>query len=159
MEEKTIFPKKKTTPIGIKIISLILIIPFTYLFFFYITTAQTLRSSDDNKLQLLRLEKYNKLNIDSIEEFDKFLKVELRKATPRILFISVIIAGLIFGLWRLKRWARIAVILYSIFAIAWNVVCLFPGASVVKISKLPALITSIIVIFYLTRPKVKQAFK
>ena len=159
MEEKLTIPNKKVTPIGIKIISVILIIPFTYLFFFYITTVQASRSSDGKKLQLLQSEKFKRLNINSIEGFDKFLREEQRKAAPRILFISVIIAGLIFGLWRLKKWARIAVILYSICAIVWNVVCLFPGASVVKISKLPALIISIIVIYYLTRPKIKGLFK
>ena len=158
MEENIIIPKKKVTPIGIKIISVILIIPFTYLFSFYIKTAQTLRLSNDKKVELIQLEKYKALNINSIEDFDRFLKEELRKAAPRILVVSVIIAVLIFGLWKLKKWARIGVILYSLFAIGWNVVCLFPGASVVKISKLPALIISILVIYYLSRPKVKRLF-
>jgi uncharacterized membrane protein (DUF2068 family) len=158
MEEKMMIPKKKITPIGIKIISVILIIPFTYLFSFYIKSAQTLSLSNDKKVQLLQLEKYKALDINSIEDFDRFLGEELRKATPRLLVVSVIIAILIIGLWKLKKWAWIGVILYSLFAIGWNVVCLFPGASVVKISKLPALITSILVIYYLSRPKVKRLF-
>ena len=158
MKESPAIPKKNPTPIGIKIISVMLIIPFTYLFIFCITATYTLNSSDDNKVELLQLEKYNKLGINSIEEFDRFLIGELKKAIPRILFISVVIAILIFGLGRLKKWARIGVILYSICAIAWNVVCLFPGASVVKISKLPALVISVIIICYLTRPKVKELF-
>jgi len=143
MGENTTISGKKSTPVGIKIISVILIIPFTYLFFFYITTAYNLSLSDNKKLELLQSEKYKTLDIGSIKELDSFLTEELRKATPRILVVSVVIAILISGLLRLKKWARIGVILYSVFAVGWNVVCLFPGASVVKISKLPALITSI----------------
>jgi uncharacterized membrane protein (DUF2068 family) len=158
MEENRVIPKKKITPLGIKIISLILIIPFTYLFSFYIKTALTLRLSNDKKIELIQLEKYKAMNINSIDDFDSFLGGELGKSTPRILVVSVVIAVLIIGLWKLKKWAWIGVILYSLFAIGWNVVCLFPGASVVKISKLPALIISILVIYYLSRPKVKQLF-
>ncbi len=159
MEENKINPRRKITPLGIKILSLILIIPFTYLFSFYIQTALTLRLSDDKKIALVQLEKYKALNIHSVEDLDKFAGEELRKATPRILAVSVVIAVLIIGLWRLKKWAWIGVISYSLIAIGWNVVCLFPGASVVKISKLPALIISGLVIYYLTRPKVKRLFQ
>ncbi|MBN2121311.1 MAG: hypothetical protein JW734_09705 [Candidatus Omnitrophica bacterium] len=156
-KSKTPF-KKKITPLGIKIICLMLIIPFTYLFTFYITSLKTLNYSDNKKIEILQLDKYKELGINSIKELDLFFGQQVKKATPRILVVSIILLSLVSGLLRLKKWAWIAVILYSLFAIAWNIICLFPQASVVRISKLPALIISIIIIYYLTRPGVKRQF-
>ena len=151
--------KKKISPIGVKIISFLLILPFTYLFTFYVSSFHTLGLLNDRKAQILQSDKYKKLEINSVEKLDSFLREEVRKSTPRVIFFGAIIAVLVFGLWTLKKWARIAAILYSLFAIGWNIVCLFPGASVVKISKIPALLTSIAVLYYLNRHKVKDLFK
>ncbi len=128
-----------------------------------------LKASNETKQEMIQSEYYKKLNITSIEEFDKYVLNNLAKLEskfkPWFLFRGIISLILVLGLWKLNEWARLGLIIYTIFSTIVNLLIrlLLPTPGLIDIKAIITIIfslaTTIVIIFYLTRPKVKEQFK
>lgn len=155
--------EKKGRLLGIKLICVLMLF-FILMFIAKGVIFKLVESSPRSfKVSLLEEGTLNKyFNINSIEEFDKFFKKEsFRTFHPYSIFILTLIAMLMFGLWSSKEWARIGTILYGGYLIILRIITL-GGARVIPVVKFGCiihLILFIVLILYLTRPKVKEQFR
>jgi hypothetical protein len=159
--------EKKSIPIGIKVISLILILPLlATLIMFFVTSMSkaTLMLSDSKKNEIMQSAQWKRLNITTIEQFDAYTKKTIPSNNSNLMwgfFIGTIALILSIGLLKLKIWSRMGTVIYSCFTILMSILWFSPGAS----SKTPflygkffSIVTYAIIIYYLNRPNIKEQF-
>jgi|GEM_PF-5197807 len=147
----------------IKIICIILLLPYVLMLSGSILSAHMIGLSDTKKIELMQSASYKKLNIDSIEKFDKHFKPSMAPLrNPFFITNFIIVLGLSLGLWNLKKWAWIAMLFYAVFNIISKILLFRSIAVISKPSLFGALFFSTIwaiIIYYFTRPKVREQFK
>lgn len=153
---------KRPKGISILCISLFLIsiLVLGLLLCVYILRISTVNLPNASKMALIQGEQYKRLHVNSIKEFDVFWKNFCNpifdKTKWDLLIDSVAVLILAIGLWYLINLARIGLIIVLFARIGQTLV-----NSVIY--KHPPHLLEIIVfgliIYYLTRPKVKEQFK
>ena len=158
---KLTFTKIKR-PLGIKVAFFFLSLPFIIYFCTAIVAISLNNIPISKKIVMVHEGKFAKShNITSVEELDKYLKH--RNSTlfnPRLLTMMVLPFILGFGVFSLKNWARISLVIYSVYAIAMSLTAFYINQSSYNLFALFCLLTFFLwCIYYLTRPKVKERFK
>jgi len=137
--------------------------PLFFLLLGFIFSRSMVSLPSEKKLELLQMEQYKRNNIVTVEEFDKhFGAISKGIINPIFIIRTVILVIFVFGLWIFKGWGRLGMILYSIFNIAENIwlhLSLIISSNPIPIGRSLSLIVSGFVIYYLTRPKVKEMFR
>jgi uncharacterized membrane protein (DUF2068 family) len=134
-----------------------------FLFFQQFLMTKMLNMPKEFKEQVIKTELFKRLNITSIEEFDKFFgKHKKLSSNITVVAHALILLVLTWGLWNLKEWSRIGAIIFEIYK-AVSRIWVMPKFAVVGLSglvgQIAALTTSLLIVIYLTRPKVKEQFK
>jgi len=110
--------------------------------------------SDKQKLEILKSSKVKQNSITTVEELDETFSDEMRRVTSDwkylVFYAVMLISGV--GLWMLMNWARITIILYSIVSVVLKLLSF-------SVSNLLNMSIFIVIIYFLTRPKVKEQFK
>ena len=153
----------KVAPRGIKIICIILAIPYILTFMGSALSTKLVNLPDAKKLELMKEESYKKFGIDSIQKFDARFKPSAKQlSNPWFIIGFPIILILIFGLWTLAKWAPLITILYLISGIVAKVSLLILEGNKLTASWFGALFSStlwIVIIYYISRPSIKERFK
>jgi hypothetical protein len=117
--------------------------------------------SKAEKLKYLEMDQYKKMNITTVEKFDKFWmsnKIRLPKKTWIYFAITVI---LFVGLFLFQKWALFGIIIYSLYNIGSSALWFSPdvGASTATLAgKVAQIATYLIIVVYYARKNVRQVF-
>jgi len=151
---------KKKSSKGVKFLSLYIILMFGFALFSSFGAENFMKSyndlSDETKLKMLESSKVKTKGAESltVEELDESVRDQMNKMTSDWKYLTfygfMVITGI--GLWMLMNWARITIILVSSFRIVMGLISF-------SIGNLISLSVFVLIIFFLTRPKVKEQFK
>lgn len=152
--EKELHVNKKV-PIGIKIIIAVLVFPVIFAFILASLTASMVNMPDEKKVEMIQLERYKKLNINSLEEFDSHMQGVVRKIiNPVSVVCGVVVFILSFGLVKFKKWAFVGIRGYLIFLIVFDLLDFSQqGARIIF-----RIVLCGIMLYYLNRSEIKQFY-
>ena len=162
---------QKKYPKGIMIISFILLLTFVLPLmihgFALGLNYHVKHMSQEDKIKKMQMPYFKKLNIKTVDDFDKdaAMRVEKLKIHPSIAHKGIdafIVLVLLFGLWGLKNWGRLGIIVFLIMRVFSGIYFLllhrhYYNAQFLGITA-PVLFY-LFLIYYFTRPKVKEQFK
>ena len=158
--------QKKEIPTGIKTITIIFLLLFGFPFLFQGLTSGVKQSvmhmNQEQKLKIIETPEYKKLNIKTIDDFDKYWAKQLGKIRFNSTSFAVhliIVFVLLFGLWGLQEWGRLGIIIFSVYKICYKILNFRLQAPIAHIViDVVFLAFFIWVVVYFTRPKIKECF-
>ncbi|MBF0387866.1 MAG: hypothetical protein HQL20_08435 [Candidatus Omnitrophica bacterium] len=160
----------KDKPLGIKLICCALCIPIVL---FWIVTAlnyfnykEMFNSSDEQKMEIIRGGHMTDPNVKTVDDFNRYLgtieeKQKKGSGYPGMVW-SIVPFVLSFGLLKFAKWARVGMFIYVGYLVlgSFSWFGLSSKANSMqqlgKIVSLPVLVT---IVWYLTRPRIKELFK
>jgi len=161
--------EKKKVPVGIKVITVCLISLIIFPFLVQGLLSGMKQGAEhmnrEEKIKMIQTPYYKEHNVLTVEDFDKYVAKQsnvIGSANKGVLAASMaIICILLFGLWQLKEWGRLGMIIFSIYRICWEILSfrLYKVPIAHIIGNIVFLAFSIWVVTYLIRPKVKDYFK
>lgn len=110
----------------------------------------------EEKMKMIQTEEYKNLNVTSVEEFDRYWTNLASTVFNPYTFLSIILT-LIFaiGIWFLFNWARSGLILLELFSVGFQVLGIIASQ---QVSRLFNILISVIIIYFLMHPKIKEQF-
>ena len=114
-----------------------------------------LNISAGEKGELIKTEQYKNLNILSVEEFDKYWANFGSVLSPYAYLFFILMFVFAIGIWFLLNWARLGLILLLLFNVGLLVFGIIANHDFSRLWNIPI---SIIIVYFLTRPKIKEQF-
>ena len=164
--------QKKKVPAGIKVISvyfiLLIVLPFLTHAMISATKQAALHASRETKIKAIQTAKYKKLNIKTVDEYDKYWASKkslgptptVRKEWAFVLSLIIIFVSL-YGMWNLKNWGRLGIMTFTIFRLCQEILTyrFFRVPQGHMLGGVISLVIYVSIIYYLKRPEVKKLFE